>query len=287
MSDEDEWEDEDWEEEEELKDDSSHPTSPRQRRRHLTGVCLGFLSMAPLFLVYELGVRANGGALRNSSELTLFRALEPLGEYADVTRWIALVVLAVAALVVCFRRGVVLLPEAGRIALEGAVGALALGPLVLICVRLFGDGISAFEVHAASQTPSPGTSPALSDAALVVGGAAYEELLFRVLGFSLVFLLSRRVAQFFGASEKLGRVASEGFAALMSSLLFAAFHLAAFLPSGWGGGEEFDSGVFAWRVLAGLFLCVLFRWRGPGVAAWTHGLFNLALLVGAGPEVFQ
>ena len=36
------------------------------------------------------------------------------------------------------------------------------------------------------------------------------------------------------------------------------------------------------RILLGL----LFRWRGVGVTAWTHGLFNLALLLGAGPDVF-
>ena len=34
-----------------------------------------------------------------------------------------------------------------------------------------------------------------------------------------------------------------------------------------------------------LLLALLFLWRGPGVAAWTHGLFNFALILGAGPEV--
>ena len=37
--------------------------------------------------------------------------------------------------------------------------------------------------------------------------------------------------------------------------------------------------------LAGILLGLLFRWRGPGVAAWSHGLFNLALLLGIDPDV--
>ena len=75
-------------------------------------------------------------------------------------------------------------------------------------------------------------------------------------------------------------------AALGSAAFFAAFHLAPFV--GWlgRGGESFDAAVFSYRFLAGLLLALVFRWRGPGVAAWTHGWFNLALLIGAGPDVF-
>lgn len=272
----DEWDDE---------ESASSETSPRAKHRHLTGLCLGFLSMLPLLVAYEMGVAAADGSLRNSSELLIFRLFSPLGAAADWARLISLGALAVAAVWVCHKRKVAPIPGAARIAMEGALGALFIGPLIVWSLGLFGDGISSLELHARMQAPMPGSSPGLAQAALVFGGAAYEEVLFRVLLFSLCFLLARQVAEFFGASAKVGRMSSEVIAALFSSLLFAAFHLAAFVPSVWGGGEEFEAGVFTWRVLAGLFLCVLFRVRGPGVAAWTHGLFNLALLVGAGPEV--
>ncbi len=278
----DEYEEDEWEEEE---DSPASDESPRSRRRHLTGASLGFLAMVPLFAIYEAGVQAAGGLRRNSSELLIFRIFEPLGNAADWARWTALCVLGVGAVWVCHKRKVALIPGAGRICLEGALGALFIGPLIVWSLGLFGEGISSLELHARMQAPTPGSAPGLAQAALVFGGAAYEELLFRVLLFSSCFFLARRVAEFFGAPRKVGRVFSEVLAALVSSLVFASFHLAAFLPAAWGGGEEYDAGVFAWRVLAGLFLCVLFRLRGPGVAAWTHGLFNLALLVGAGPEV--
>ena len=52
------------------------------------------------------------------------------------------------------------------------------------------------------------------------------------------------------------------------------------------GGEVFSAPVFTWRLAAGILLGLLFRWRGIGAAAWAHGIFNLALSIGAGPDVF-
>ena len=69
-------------------------------------------------------------------------------------------------------------------------------------------------------------------------------------------------------------------------MIFAAFHLDVVTRLLGVGGEDFDRGLFLWRLLAGLSLAALFRWRGLAVAAWAHGLFNGALLLGAGPGVF-
>ena len=74
---------------------------------------------------------------------------------------------------------------------------------------------------------------------------------------------------------------------LGSSLAFAAFHLEACVAWLGVGGDPFEPAIFTYRVLAGMLLGLLFRWRGPGVAAWAHGLFNLGLLLGAGPDVFR
>lgn len=279
MSDEEEWdEDEEWDDEDTA---DRGPTEPG----HLTGVCLGYLAMLPLIVIYELGVRQSGSGMRNTSELLIFQLFAPLGGVADLARYVALCALAVGALIVCYRRGVVPIPEASRLVLEGGLGALVMGPLLVWTIGLLGDGIPSFELHARMQAPDPNAPPDLSQAALVFGGAAYEELLFRVLLYSFCFLLARQVYLFFGLRERGGRIVAEVTAALVSSLLFAALHLEAFLPASWSGGEPFEAGVFAWRALAGLCFCGLFRWRGPGVAAWTHGLFNVALLLGAGPEV--
>jgi membrane protease YdiL (CAAX protease family) len=76
------------------------------------------------------------------------------------------------------------------------------------------------------------------------------------------------------------QAAAELVALLLSALVFSAFHLHS--VQAWLGlrGERFDAGLFLWRVSAGLVLGGLFRWRGFGVAAWCHAVFNLGLALG-------
>lgn len=242
------------------------------------GLSLGFLALLPMLGIYEIGLAHSHAGLRNTSELVLFQVFAPLADFADRARWASLLAGSITALVICFKRRVPLLPGLMRIVFEGFIGALLIGPVLVGIFRLMGS------TPPPSGLEDPG-GPELSSAALYFGGGAYEELLFRVLLYGLVFLLARRVAFFFGASAFGARWGAELAGLCGSSLAFASFHLG-FLTSWMGrGGESFDAGIFAWRLSAGVLLGLLFRWRGPGVAAWTHGLFNLALFLGAGPDV--
>jgi Type II CAAX prenyl endopeptidase Rce1-like len=121
-----------------------------------------------------------------------------------------------------------------------------------------------------------------------MGGGAYEELLFRWLLYSLVFWLTRRAGLKLGMAEDGATLSAELLAIALSASAFAAAHLegVVYLFTGWAGGEAYHPAIFAWRLLAGVLLAILFRWRGLGVAAWTHAFFNLALSIGAGVDVF-
>jgi membrane protease YdiL (CAAX protease family) len=118
------------------------------------------------------------------------------------------------------------------------------------------------------------------------GGAAFEEIVFRLGCLSLAYLLLRRGLLALGSPERTADRAAELLALALSALVFALSHLACVIrPLAGHGGEPFEAAVFTWRLLAGILLGILFRWRGMGVAAWAHALFNLALYLGAGPEV--
>ena len=114
---------------------------------------------------------------------------------------------------------------------------------------------------------------------------ASEELCFRVGGYGILYLVARAALAGLGAQGRLGDAAAEGVGLLGSSLVFAAAHLRRFTAWLGPGGAEFDPTRFTWLVLAGILLGLIFRLRGPGVAAWAHGLFNVALLVGVDPDV--
>ena len=252
-----------------------------ERASQGSSLSLGFLALLPLLCAYELAHAADAGLGRNTSELVLFRATRPLPLGERELRIASLSIGALAALVLCFRRRVALLPGLLRILLEGILCAVLLGPLLALAMRWLPEGVGRLD----AQARPPDLPPSEAEAGAVMGGAAYEELLFRVGLYSLAFLLALRVLLFFGTEERAARLVARGFGISLSSIAFAGFHLAAW--TGWlgQGGEAFSAPVFAWRACAGLLLCTIFLARGPGVAAWAHGLFNFALLVGAGPEV--
>lgn len=253
-------------------------------RLSITSVRLGLLAMIPLFVVYEWGLTATQGTLRNSAEVVLGLPLLPLGPLADAVRRLILLAVLIACFLMVRSREWSIGRATLRVMLEGVLGAVVLGPLLLFLVNLVGDGLPRMVALPESKQPQ------LAHLALLGGGAAYEELLFRVLGYGLIFLIVNR-ALLFLISEEAAGVSAEVTALLGSSLLFAGFHLQGwldFLRIDLGEmGEPFDPVRFAWRTAAGILLGLIFRWRGVGVAAWTHGLSNAAILIGAGPQVFS
>jgi hypothetical protein len=248
------------------------------------GLSLGLVVCAPLFLCYELGLAMGGPEVgRSGAELVLGLALAPAGGMEPVLRWggIALL-LAWAALRV--RR----FEEAPASAIgaklgEGLVAGVALGPLLIAMIGVFDAPELVWNLPAGR----PVEAPTLARACRLLGASVWEELLFRVAAYGITFLFVARTLHFLGVARGVAGWIGEMVALLGSSVLFAAFHLAALQPWPGGGGEPFDAAVFLWRLLAGLLLAALFRWRGLGVCAWAHGLFNLALALGAGPGVFR
>jgi hypothetical protein len=240
--------------------------------------------MLPLFVAYELGLWAAGpDGPRNAVELALGQAFAPLGWSGVALRLPLLLAAALAAFVHARLAAQPLARSLLRTLLEGLCFALLLGPLLFLLVSLCG-------VDAADLCPVGRPGPLDVDAARAaraLGAGAYEELAFRVGGYGAFFVLARAGFGFLGAGEAVGRWFAEGVAALASALSFAASHLDAATRFLGLVGEGYDPRLFLWRTLAGLFFALVFRWRGPGVAAWSHGLFNLALILGSGPGLLR
>jgi len=248
-----------------------------------TSLVPGVLASLPWLFVYEWALVEPGANQRSGAAVYLFAPLRALGEDATLVRRALLLALLPIGLWVARRRGWSVAPTLLRCLCEGAVLALVLGPL------LFGLGeLLGLDLPQASFGREPrGSLPPLWLAAWVGGSAAYEELLFRVGVLGLCFLAGKRLTLKLGGSERMARIVAELAGAVLSSLAFAAFHLGVVLSFLGTGGEDWDPARFAWRVLWGLALALVFRLRGLGVCVWTHALFNVALLVGAGPGVLS
>jgi hypothetical protein len=257
------------------------PEHGTQERR--PSLALGYLAIVPLIVAHEWGACVEQRGIVNFAAVLLAQPLAPLGAHALEASWVIYGLLAAVSLVVLFRAEYALLPRLLRILCEGVLGAVVLGPLLVgLCwlLDLTGGG-------SALQSGTPAHAPPLSSVGVLCGGAAFEEIVFRLGVYSIAYLAVRRGLLALGGSARLSDGAAEVLGLLLSALVFAASHLEVVIARLAGaGGEPFDAAVFTWRVLAGILLGILFRWRGMGVAAWAHALFNLALYIGAGPDVF-
>lgn len=104
----------------------------------------------------------------------------------------------------------------------------------------------------------------LQKLALSLGAGLYEELFFRVILVSVLILLFNKI---FG--KKWAAVTA---AVTLSALLFSAVHYSGSM------GDLFTLNSFAYRFIFGLILNGLYVWRGFGVAAWTHALYDVLVI---------
>ena len=280
-----EYEDEEWGDDEDGVDwsdswdeDGDGEISAREFSR---SVSFGVLAMLPLLVGYEWAleqaVAAESGA-RSIAEAILSTPLKPLGEeMASTVRRSGLGLLALWALIRSFSRAVAVVPRLVRTVAEGAVGAIVLGPVLAMTAEVAAPYVGTM------MTGSGPAVPQLQRAAFVMGGAAYEELVFRVLAVALAFIVLRQGAAWFGLGRRFSSLLGAFAATGVSALLFAIFHTE--VATAWlgMGGEPFDPALFTWRAASGVLLTIIVFWRGVGVGAWAHAFFNLALLIGVKP----
>ena len=100
--------------------------------------------------------------------------------------------------------------------------------------------------------------------ALSLGAGLYEELFFRVILVSLLLLLFKRLFD--------KKYLSYGLAMVIAAAIFSLVHFIGML------GDPFTFGSFLFRFLFGLALNAIYIWRGFGMAAWTHAIYDLMVI---------
>lgn len=149
----------------------------------------------------------------------------------------------------------------GGMLAESTVLALVFGLVVGTVTAKLLTPFSAGLALGQPERLSPGTKLMLS-----LGAGLYEELLFRVLLVSALLLLARRVMRW-------RPVLANTFAVGAGALIFSAFHY----MGPYGDPLRLDSFVF--RTIAGVAFSALYVFRGFGITAWTHALYDVIVLV--------
>jgi membrane protease YdiL (CAAX protease family) len=105
--------------------------------------------------------------------------------------------------------------------------------------------------------------PAAALWSISLGAGVYEELMFRFYGCGLLQLIAQKA---FGLKGLACTIA----VALVSSILFSLYHYL--------GDEPFSLFTFVFRTLAGAFFATLFMYRGLGITAGSHAIYDLIVV---------
>jgi hypothetical protein len=218
----------------------------------------------PLLVLYELleaisPVRASGGVIRNGADVMLTGLFSWLLGPRGPLVFMALVI--GVSLWLIYRDKSTGPMHRGFFAAmlgESVVLALLFGVVVGTATMQLLGPLRSLAAGGIGGTP-------LERLTLSLGAGLYEELLFRVV---IVALLANglRVIGF-------GKVASGVVATVLGALLFSAFHYIGPL------GEPLKLESFVFRFLAGMAFSALYLTRGFGITAWTHALYDVAVLL--------
>ncbi len=238
---------------------STDATGLRAYHRFTRSATYGVLSALPLFVLYEaMIVAVNTGTsrpVRIGAEVWLKDLLAMTGARGGLILVILAGLAAVAAYFVDRGKDI---PVRGRY----FVGIVGESVVYAVVVALLVSNL----VAALFAVIPPPEGDLWTQLALSIGAGLYEELFFRVL---LVGGLALLFQPFFENGN-----AAYLLAAILGAALFSLAHYVGPL------GDPFELPSVTFRFAFGLALNVLFLWRGFGVAAWTHALYDVMVVTG-------
>ncbi|MFT5144802.1 MAG: membrane protease YdiL (CAAX protease family) [Rhodothermales bacterium] len=236
----------------------------------------GFIAAVPLLLLYEVLILlvndSTDTAVRVGADVWIKQLIALVGDPGMFA--IGLVVLLAGAWVVRrdWKKGLPLRPRyLGWMLLESTLYAILVALIVSRVVgAIFYNVIpadSALALAAGIQGQELGLGKML---ALSLGAGLYEELVFRVFLVGGLFWAFKKVSGRGGVSKS--GIPAYLLAAFLGALVFSAVHYIGTF------GDDFQLASFTFRFLFGLVLNGLYLWRGFGIAAWTHAIYDVLVV---------
>ena len=213
---------------------------------------VSLVMVLPLLVIYELGLLVVGWRALNGADLVTQRLLTYLGQWGFVGFNAVLLGAFAVAVHQLRKRKKLDYRFFGPLLAESAVYALCMGTFILFVMQ---------ETHLLGGGGALQQQSVLTRLVISAGAGLHEELVFRLgmLG---------------GIAALWGLVGNKltGFvvALLVSSVLFSLAHFIV-EPFGWFP--------FWYRTIAGAIFGLLFKFRGFAVAAYTHALYDVYVLL--------
>ena len=98
-----------------------------------------------------------------------------------------------------------------------------------------------------------------------LGAGIYEEILFRLLLLSILYLVIVKVF-------KINAIIGSLFSILICAGIFSIMHYIGM------AGDSFSTSSFLFRAVAGFILSAIFVFRGLGIAVYTHVIYDILII---------
>ena len=245
---------------------AAHASAARQRpprvvkgyfaRSELPLVSLAFL--LPFIVLYEVGTWqfTTDAARQTEQRIIAFNLLQEFfALFGASGRYLP--ALAVGLILICWH---VARQDPWRV--EPRYLWAMLGESLLLALPLLGIGFVATH-YLEHYLPLFAARKTAGLLVLSIGAGIYEELVFRLIAFTLLSFV-------FVDLMKMSKGRAGLLMVVSSSLLFSLYHYL--------GHEQFDFGTFAFRTAAGAYFGAVFVFRGFGITAGTHAAYDVYIV---------
>ena len=216
-----------------------------------------FLFTIPLFFIYELGIFFTSSSemvsMRNGADALMRQVLIALG--INGFYWIGIIFFLGFIIIFIYQR-----KYWSDIEIHGDFLLIMMVESLIWSTVLF-----YFMSNVNILLIINNSSILIQQVTLAVGAGIYEEFLFRVL---LITCIGNMLGFIFQWSNRI----NNWVAMIIAAGIFSSFHFIGDF------GDYFSFNIFMVRFFAGIVLGVLYFFRGFGITAWTHAIYDLIVL---------
>ncbi len=213
-----------------------------------------FLFILPLLVLYEVGIAVQGSGIKNTADVVVDEFfLKIFGRNGSlVFNLLVIVFLCISVFYV---------EKNYRLSLFIFIPMLVESAIYALCIGC-GLGFLVFKVLFPLTLTKSLPENIWTNIILSLGAGVYEEIIFRLLLISLLYLLFTKLL-------KVKKTISAISSVMIGALAFATVHYMGTLK------DSFTHASFTFRLLSGLILSVIFMSRGLGVVVYTHAFYDM------------
>ncbi|MCF6150038.1 MAG: CPBP family intramembrane metalloprotease [Candidatus Kuenenia sp.] len=216
-----------------------------------------FVFILPLLILYEAGIVFYGSNVKNTADVIIKTPLTLFGKNGSLIFNLLVIVCLLVSVFYIEKEHTFSVLIFFPMLLESVVYAFFIG---------YAIGFVVYKMLFPYLLAVPFSSEVGGGILLSVGAGVYEEIVFRCLLVSALYIIITRLLK---TSKPLGATMS----IIFSALIFAIMHYIGSLSGG------FTYTGFTFRMLSGIILGCIFMFRGLGIAVYTHAIYDVFALL--------